>query len=482
MKATTLFWSTVLFFSACTRPIPDEAETQRQPNIVFIMVDDLGYGHLGCYGQERIQTPSLDQMAAEGTQFTQYYAGHCVCAPSRSVLMTGQHTGHTSVRINGGGSALLPGDITVAETLREAGYATGIFGKWGLGDAGTDGIPTKQGFDEFFGYLHQVHAHFFYPFFLWQNEEKHMLPENEGEQHASYSHDLIVDRALQFVRGHRNKGDKDQPFFLYLPITIPHFELLVPEDSLAEYQGKFPEPYPYVAEHYASQPTPRAVLAAMISRMDRDVGRLFALLQELGIDDDTVVFFTSDNGGYLLDRENFFVANGPLRGGKGLLYEGGIRVPMIVRWPGRVVAGATDDLIWAAWDVMPTLAELAGAGAPGNIDGISVASRLLGEGGGPSERFLYWEVVPGTTGGDIPLRSQAVRTGKWKAVRSKTDAPLELYDLAEDVGEKNNVAEQHPDVMQKIEDYLETARTVPRTYPPQEPNWGYDRLDTGYLK
>jgi arylsulfatase A-like enzyme len=457
-------------------------EAAQRPNIVFIMADDLGYGHLGSYGQTKIRTPHLDRMAAEGTRFTQCYAGHCVCAPSRSVLMTGRHSGHTSVRINGGGAPLLPEDVTVAEVLKEAGYATGIFGKWGLGDHGTEGVPYQQGFDEFYGYLHQVHAHFFYPWFLWRNDQRHVLSENVGEKEEQYSHDLIADEALGFVRRH-----KEGPFFLYVPFTIPHFELLVPEDSLQEYEGKFPEPTPYLdsRRHYASQPAPRTTLAAMITRMDRDVGRILALLGELGIDEKTIVFFTSDNGGYRLarpDEPDFFAANGPLRGAKGSFYEGGIRVPMIVRWPGRVRAGASDDFIWAFWDVMPTLAELAGTQPPADIDGISVAPRLLGEEQPEPSRFLYWEKIPPRGDAGAPAWSQAVRKGRWKAVRQRPKLPLELYDLKSDVGEKNNVAGQHPEVVEMIEDYLRTARTPPRAYPPQEPSWGYDRVETGYVK
>ncbi len=471
---------TILLGAATCATLPvDAAPPGRRPNIVFIMADDLGYGHLGCYGQQKIRTPQLDRMAAEGTRFTQVYAGHCVCAPSRSVLMTGNHTGHTSVRINGGGSPLQPNDVTVAEVLKEAGYATGIFGKWGLGDAGTDGVPNKQGFDEFYGYLHQVHAHFFYPWFLWRNDQRHVLSENIGQKRRQYSHDLIAEEALGFIRRRQ-----DGPFFLYVPFTIPHFELLVPEDSLKEYEGKFPEPVPYRGRHYASQPAPRAALAAMITRMDRDVGRILALLSELKIDRQTIVFFTSDNGGYRLARPgqpDFFQGNGPLRGAKGNFYEGGIRVPMIVRWPGKVAAGKSDDFVWAFWDVMPTLAELAGTKAPPGIDGISVAPRLLGRPQPQPDRFLYWEKLPQGRGGTPPW-TQAVRWGKWKAIRPKPGLPLELYDLQNDVGEKRNVAAGHPQVVRRIEQYLKTARTLPRTYPPQEPSWGYDRLDTGYVK
>lgn len=452
----------------------------KPPNIIFIMADDLGYGHLGCYGQRRIRTPQLDQMAAEGTRFTQVYAGHCVCAPSRSVLMTGMHTGHTSVRANGGGAPLLPEDVTVAEVLKKAGYRTGVFGKWGLGDQGTAGVPYRQGFDEFYGYLHQVHAHFYYPWFLWRNDRKHELSGNVGQRQAAYSHDLIAAGALDFIRRH-----KGGPFFLYVPFTIPHFELLVPEESLDEYAGKFPEPTPYVdrRKHYADQPAPRATLAAMITRMDRDVGRIMALVKELGIDDNTIVFFTSDNGGYRLapGQEDFFRGNGPLRGGKGTFYEGGLRVPMIVRWPGKIAAGETDDFIWTFWDVMPTLADLAGAEAPPNIDGVSVAPRLMGMEQEQPDRLLYWEKIPQGRGGTPPW-SQAIRWGKWKVIRHKPRTPLELFDLMQDIGETNNVASENPDVIRQIAERLNTVRTVSRTYPQEEPSWGYHRLETGYVK
>jgi arylsulfatase A len=470
-----------VIFPASSWFVVSAGEPAGPPNIVFIMADDLGYGHLGCYGQEKIKTPAIDRMAAEGTRFTQVYSGHCVCAPSRCVLMTGYHTGHSSVRRNGGGDPLLPEDVTVAEVLREAGYRTGLMGKWGLGDHGTAGVPYKQGFDEFFGYLNQIHAHFYYPWFLWRNDQKHVLAENEGEKQARYSHDLIADEALDFIRRHR-KG----PFFCYVPFTIPHFELLVPEDSAAEYEGKFSEPSGYVdgRRHYADQPAPRTTLAAMITRMDRDVGRILALLEELGIDENTIVFFTSDNGGYRLSapREpDFFRGNGPLRGGKQNFYEGGIRVPMIVRWPGKVAAGASDDFVWAFWDVLPTLAELGGAEAPEGIDGISVVPRLLGEIQAEPDRILYWE-TPIKDRSDLPPWSMAVRWGRWKAVRLKSRTPVELYDLETDVGEQENVVEEHPEVIREMAERLKGMRTVPRTYPPQEPTWGYDRLKTGYVK
>jgi arylsulfatase A-like enzyme len=389
--------------------------------------------------------------------------------------MTGYHTGHTSVRINGGGSPLLPEDVTVAEVLKSVVYATGGFGKWGLGDDGTNGVPYKQGFDEFFGYLHQVHAHFYYPYFLWKNNQKYLLPENEGKQRNQYSHDVIVDHALDFLRRSQNG-----PFFLYVPITIPHFELLVPEDSLEQYRGKFPEPIEYKGDHYASQPTPRAALAAMITRMDRDVGRILALIKELGVDDNTIVFFTSDNGGYRL-AEEFFRGNGGLRGGKGDFYEGGVRVPLVVRWPGRIAEGKTDELVWAFWDVMPTLAELAGADCPEGIDGVSFAPRLLGRRQEIPDRYLYWEKQPQNQGGRPPW-SVALRKGRWKAVRNRPNLPVELYDLSIDVGEQNDVAKDNPQVIKQIRGLLTNARTVSREYPPEEPSWSYSPVDTGYVR
>ena len=454
------------------------AAPEKKPNIVFIMADDLGYAHLGCYGQRKILTPRIDRMAAEGLRFTQCYAGAPVCAPSRSVLMTGLHSGHTSVRGNSGGIPLLDDDVTVAELLKPLGYSTGIFGKWGLGDAGTPGVPTRQGFDEFFGYLHQVHAHFYYPFFLWHNEQKFLLPGNDGGKQEQYTHDVIVDRALEFVRRNRERR-----FFLYMPFTIPHTELLVPEDSFGEYEGKFQEPRPYVdrRRHYADQPAPRTAFAAMVTRMDRDVGRVLDLLGELGIDRQTIVFFTSDNGGQGGGGPDlkFFQGNAPLRGAKGQLHEGGIRVPMIVRWPGVVESGAVSDHVWSFQDVMPTLVELGGGTTPPRTDGISAVPSLVGEtvAGRKQERHrhLYWEHPRGRG------LMQAVRMGRWKALRAGWAAPIELYDLEKDIGETTDVAREHGGVVRTIETYLKTARTQPRKYKREAPTYGYAREKTGYV-
>jgi arylsulfatase A len=446
--------------------------TARRPNIVYIMADDLGYADVGCYGQQVIRTPNIDQLAAGGLRFTDAYAGCTVCAPSRSVLTTGYHMGHTSVRSNPGGVPLLPEDVTVGEVLKTAGYATGVFGKWGLGDIGTEGVPWKQGFDEFFGYLHQVHAHYYYPEFLYKNDQEYPLAGNENKQRRTYSHDVIADQALDFIRRHQ-----EGPFFCYVPFTVPHLELLVPEDSLNEYKGKFPEPKPFIDQrhHYADQQYPRATFAGMVTRMDRDVGRIMALLKELNLDENTIVFFTSDNGAATpLWKDDFFHSTGPLRGHKQNFYEGGIRVPMIARWPGKIQMGAVSDHQWAFCDFLATAAELAGAEAPSKTDGISVVPALLG--GRPQSKhdFLYWELprYDGKTGQfrrEVPM--QAVRMGDWKAVRPKPDGPLELYNLKEDIGETKDVAADNPPALARIEDYLKGARTEPRPQSQPEHNW-----------
>ncbi|HYO81317.1 MAG TPA: arylsulfatase, partial [Bryobacteraceae bacterium] len=351
-------------------------QRRRKPNIVFIMADDLGVGDLGCYGQKIIRTPHIDSLAADGMRFTQAYAGCTVCAPSRSVLMTGLHMGHTSVRSNPGGVPILDKDLTVAEVLKEAGYSTGGFGKWGLGDNQTEGAPWKQGFDEFVGYLNQVHAHYFYPEFIYSNDQRLSLPGNTSGARTTYSHDVIAQRGLDFIRKNR-----DRPFFCYMPFTTPHLELLVPEESAREYRGKVEEePYVDPRRHYADQPEARATYAGMISRMDRDVGRVLALLKELRLEKDTVVFFTSDNGSAVpLWGEDYFRSSSGLRGHKQNLYEGGIRVPMLVRWPGQIQPGSTSDHAWGFWDVLPTLADIAGAKAPTGLDGVSIVPTLLGK-------------------------------------------------------------------------------------------------------
>jgi len=441
----------------------------RRPNIVFILADDLGYADLGCYGQEQIRTPNIDRLSSQGMHFTDAYAGCTVCAPSRSVLMTGLHGGHTAVRANDGATPILLEDVTLAQMLKSAGYATGGFGKWGLGDVGTTGVPSKHGFDEFFGYLNQVHAHYYYPHILYNNEKEFALLGNDDGQRKQYSHDVIADHAEAFIRRH-----KDETFFCYMPFTLPHLELLMPDDSLNEYKGKFPETKPYVDrnKHFADQPCPRATYAGMVSRLDRTVGRMMALLKELGLEQNTVVFFASDNGGApALWGDDYFHSNGPLRGNKQEFYEGGIRVPMMVRWPGQVAAGAVSHHPWSFVDVMPTLADIAGTSVTGKIDGLSVLPTLLGpkaQGRQQTHEFMYWELPRYDAKGNVrkELPAAAVRVGDWKVVRPKPDAKLELYDLKKDPGETHDVAAENPAIMARIEEYLKTARTEPRRADP----------------
>ncbi|HKD35926.1 MAG TPA: arylsulfatase, partial [Pirellulales bacterium] len=417
---------------------PQTAAKPERPNIIFILSDDLGYGEVGCYGQKLIQTPRIDQMAAEGIRFTSCYAGSTVCAPSRCSLMTGLHTGHSRIRGNGN-VPLEPDDITVAKLLHSAGYATGLIGKWGLGEQGSTGVPNRQGFDSFFGYLNQVHAHNYYPDFLWRNKEKfplrNVVEKGVATKRVDYTPDLFAAEALKFIEQH-----KSEPFFLYLAFTVPH------ANNEAKAAGKLgmevPSDKPYSDRDW---PQVEKNKAAMITRMDGDVGRLLDKLKSLSLDDRTIVFFSSDNGPHHeggVDPK-FFHAGGPLRGTKRDLYEGGIRIPMIARWPGHIAAGQTSDFAWAFWDFLPTAAELVGAKAPVGIDGISVAPLLLATTGNPPDvhphEYLYWEFHEGGF-------SQAVRLGHWKAVRPKQGRPLELYDLSTDVGETTNVASAHPDI------------------------------------
>jgi arylsulfatase A-like enzyme len=434
------------------------ADAAAKPNIVFILADDLGYGEVGCYGQTKIKTPNIDRLAAEGMRFTQAYAGAAVCAPSRSTLMTGLHTGHTPIRSNGGGKFLAAGDVSLPQVLKDAGYATGGFGKWGLGVEGTTGQPNRHGFDEFFGYYHQVHAHVYYPYWLSHNGGKAFLPENEGRKQNRYSADEIQAQALAFVR--RNK---DRPFFLYLPSTLPHVELVVPEDSMKPYRGKWKEePLPDPRPGYLGADEPYATFAGMVSRLDRHVGEVLAVLKELGLDERTLVIFTSDNGpqgGAWKRVADFFQGNGPLRGYKSIFYEGGFREPFIARWPGHVKPGTVSDHVCAFWDVLPTLADVAGAPTPRGLDGISFAPTLIGRGEQKRHDYLYWEIH--NSGG----LTQAVRMGDWKYLQSGGKKPPELYDLARDPGEKDNVADKHPEVVATIKQILSKARTEERTFP-----------------
>ena len=444
---------------------------KRPPNIIWIMADDLGYADVSCYGQKHFKTPNIDKLAAEGIRFTDAYAGCTVCAPSRSVLMTGYHTGHTSIRSNPGGVPLLPSDVTVAQLLKKAGYTCGLYGKWGLGDTGTGSTPLDKGFDDYCGYLNQVHAHFYYPRAIYRNDKELPLAGNDGGKRTTYSHDVIAGHALKFI-----EASKDKPFFCYCPFTTPHWELLVPEDSVAENRGKFPDKaYVDKNRHYADQPEMRAAYAGMVTRMDRDIGRIVSLVSKLGLDGNTIVFFTSDNGAALpILGENFFESTGPLRGHKQNMYEGGIRVPMIARWKSKIKAGQTNSLPWYFADALPTLCEIAGIKTPGGLDGVSVLPTLLGKGKQKAREYLYWELPRyiGKTGEfqrEKPMA--AVRMGAWKAVRPKPDAPIELYHLPSDIGETKDVSGRYPEVMSRIAKIFDEAHVHPRTQ--KEPATGW---------
>ncbi len=447
-------------------------QTAKKPNIIFILTDDLGYGDLGCYGQEQIKTPNLDRMAAEGMRFTDHYAGSTVCAPSRCVLMTALHTGHCFVRGNkkvGEGDLPIPEEtLTVAKILKGAGYSTGLVGKWGLGGPGTSGIPNKQGFDYFFGYLSQVRAHNYYPTYLWRNEEKVPL-KNEvvfspdgyakglgsaAKKRVRYSHDLFADDALKFIE--RNKG---KPFFLYLALTIPHANN---EAHLVNRHGMEVPDYGI----YKDKDWPEAQKghAAMISRMDADVGRLLAKLKELGIAKNTFVLFSSDNGTHKEGgaKPDFFKSSGPLRGIKRDLYEGGIRVPTIAYWPGTIKAGSVSDYIGGFQDFLPTCTELAKAKTPDAIDGISMAPTLLGdEARQKKHEFLYWEFHERE-------KKQAVRMGDWKLLRFVRSGKVELYNLRDDLGETRDITKDHPEIVARLEKYLAEARIPSQTFPMPE--------------
>ncbi len=450
----------------CILTIP--ATAADRPNIIYIMCDDLGYGDLGCYGQKIIKTPNIDQMATEGLRFTDHYAGHTVCRPSRLVLWMGQHVGHTGLAGNRPRS-LTGMEKTVAKQLQQVGYATGGVGKWALGnvddpaEVNNAGHPNKNGFDYWFGYLNQGRAHNFYPPFLWENSTQVTLPGNQLSDHpaakgrvsskrVTYSHDLMTDAAFRFVR-----KNKDDPFLLHIHWTIPHANN---EGGRVYNDGmEVPDYGPYADQTW---PNPEKGFAGMIHRMDSDVGRLFALLKELSIDDQTLVLFTSDNGPHEEGghKHEFFDSNGPLKGYKRSMHEGGIRVPMIARWPGKIAAGTTTDLPSAFWDFLPTACELAGAPVPDNIDGISYLPTLLGRPQSRQHEYLYWSSLEGQT-------SVGVRVGDWKLVKYRTNKQRRsaavtntqpedwrLYNLANDIGEETDVAEQQPQKVKEIRGLL----------------------------
>ena len=431
-----------------------------KPNIIYILADDLGYGDLGCFAQTTIQTPQLDNMASQGIKFTDHYSGSTVCAPSRCTLMTGLHTGHARVRGNAT-APLSPEDVTVAELLHEAGYKTGLIGKWGLGEAGSTGVPNKQGFDYFFGYLNQIKAHNYYPEYLWRNEEKVYL-DNKVEiiqetyakgigsvarEKNTHSHDLFTNEALKFI-----ETNKDSSFFLYLAYTIPHAnnegipmgQIGMEVPDLGIYKDK-------------DWPEAQKAHAAMITYLDKDVGAILMKLNELKIDKNTLVIFTSDNGPHNEGGADpdFFDSNGKLKGMKRDLYEGGIRVPMIAWWPGRITGGMESNHISAFWDFLPTACEVGGVSIPATTDGVSFLPTLTG-GDQKKHEYLYWEFME--KGG-----RQGVRKHNWKAVKydmsNNPHAPIQLFDLTSDIGEEHDLSGEHPKIVEEMENIMKTART-----------------------
>jgi len=438
-----------------------------KPNIIFIMADDLGYNDLGCYGQKKIMTPNIDMLADEGMRFTQAYAGSTVCAPSRCSLMTGMHNGHNRLRDNlPNGVWLRPDDFTVAELLKQAGYKTGGIGKWSLGVPGSWGVPNYQGFDYYYGQINQNQAHFYYPDYVWENDEVVLLQKivienevgklvgNRGGKNVFYTHDLYTQKALNFIEDNR-----ENPFFLYLAYTIPHYSDY-PVESEEHFMVPSDEPYSnkdwqQLAKNYA----------AMITRMDKDVGRIMELLKKFGIDSNTLVIFTSDNGPYKGSPIpiEFFDSNGIFRGGKRDLYEGGIRVPFIARWPGKIKPSTVSDQMIAFWDVMPTLAELAGLDAPGDIDGVSFMPTLKGKKQKQPE-YLFWDY-----GHVRKTYMRALRTGNYKGI-GITGKDFELYNLEDDPGETKNIADKHPDIVRKIKAYMIEARGDSEDYPIRKNN------------
>ncbi|MBD3378464.1 sulfatase-like hydrolase/transferase [candidate division KSB1 bacterium] len=442
--------------AACTcSPQSLFAATPSKPNIVFIMADDLGYGDLGCYGQDFLKTPHIDKLAKEGLRFTQAYAGGPVCTPSRSVLMTGLHNGHTPARDNipHYHTYLQEEDVTVAEILKKAGYRCGGVGKWSLGDAGTVGRATNQGFDTWFGYLNQDHAHYYYTEYLDDDEGRLDLSGNT-ESRKHYSHHLMADRALKFIR-----DSKDEPFFLYAAFTLPHFS----SKDEDEHGLAVPSTDPYTDMNW---PEKAKKYGAMVHMLDRDVGRIVDLIDELGLREKTLIIFTSDNGGHatVWDRMD---TSGPLTGYKRDLTEGGIRVPFIARWHGTIPENQASDEIIAFQDMMPTFAELAGVKPAKKIDGISVVKALMGDELVQPHEYLYWDY-----GHCRDRYDQAVRLGKWKGIRRGQANDIELYDLSVDIAEENDLAEQHPDIVRQIEKIMQNAMVPSERYPVGKPYEG----------
>ncbi|WP_276496634.1 arylsulfatase [Pontibacter litorisediminis] len=460
-SASSLCFLFVLFLSSCRTVVQEEVKERAtsQPNIVFILADDLGYGDIGPYGQTSIQTPNLDKMAKEGRRYTQFYAGSTVCAPSRAALMTGQHTGHSYIRGNGE-VPLRATDTSLTKLLQEAGYTTGMVGKWGLGLEGTTGVPEAQGWDFFTGHLHHLEGHKQQADSLWRlaNGKSTKVPVPAG----SFVNDLFTGDALAFI-----ENQKQNPFFLYVSYTLPHAELKVQDKYMQPYltadgESVFaPEKEHPTGNWYGPQKYPKAAYAAMVTAVDNYVGQIMQKLREQGMADNTLVIFASDNGTHieggrsLADALEVHKSSGPLRGVKRDLYEGGIRVPFIAYWDGKIAPNTTSHHIGAFWDILPTFAQLAGFTAPASTDGISLVPDLLGKGRQPQHQALYWEFGEGGF-------KQAVRQGDWKAIRFyKKGQPehIELYNLRNDAGEKNNLAAVNPEKAKELEQLMEQMRT-----------------------
>ena len=452
MKSFVLI-AIVLFAGVFTTSLRGAETSDRKPNIIYVMLDDAGYGDFSAFGSPHVKTPSFDRICSEGMKFTDHYSGSAVCAPTRCVLMTGLHTGHCRRRDNTAKALvqelsatngrplvfLEDDDVTVAESLHSAGYYTAGVGKWGLGNPGSTGVPEKQGFDYWYGYLDQVQPHDHFPDEIWDGGKMVSLPGNKGGKKETYIPYEQEAKALQLIREHRN-----EPFFLYLAVTPPHGAYIIPTDdpAFAMYEGI---PGGTQVQHYA----------AMVTRTDQTIGKVMDLLKELGIDDDTIVFYTSDNGPNPPFAKAIDSAGG-LRGVKRMLYEGGIRAAMGVRWPGHIPAGKESDFVWDMRDVFPTLCDLAGTEIPNHLDGMSVVPTLMGKTQRPRQMH-YWEI-------HSPFQ-QAVRFGDWKAIRFGTEEPLELYDLNKDRREKQNVAKSNPATVRKIEAFLDSARTDSPYFP-----------------
>ena len=461
IKITCISGSLIPLLIGCKE---HKMEQQLPVNVIYILADDLGYGDIGCYGQKLIKTPNIDRMASEGMLFTQHYAGCTVSAPSRASLMTGLHTGHTQIRGNKEvvpeGQEPMRGDThTLAKLFKSKDYTTGLFGKWGLGYPGSESEPNIMGFDEFYGYNCQRQAHTYYPNHLWHNREKVEFPENKDNGRQTYSADLIHRQALNFIR-----DNKDKPFFAMLTYTLPHAEVNLPHDSIYHiYENMFDEtPYNKPGSYFRSE-KPHASFAAMVSRLDKYVGEIMDELKKQGLDKNTIIFFTSDNGPHSEGGADpdFFNSNGPLKGTKRDLYEGGIRVPLIIWSPDFIKAGTKSNHISAFWDMMPTFAELTETTLTEKTDGISFLPEILSKSNQQKHDFLYWEFHEQNG-------RQAIRKGDWKLIRqgisSDKGSWLELYNITEDIHEDNNLAEKEPDKIQELESLMNNARTESPTF------------------